>query len=79
MGGNLNLVKCAVVFVLAVIFALLYRTFDRVIGSFVIHHQTLPFMLVFARLRALFSRLLPASVLFLTAKVTLILFFKILF
>ncbi len=53
MGGNLYCVKSAVVFVLAVIFALFYRTFDRVIGSFVIHHQTLPFKRVFAHLASI--------------------------
>lgn len=32
-------VKCAVVFVLAVVFALLNRTFDGVIGSLVFHFE----------------------------------------
>lgn len=38
---NLNLVKGAVVFVLAVVFALLYGAFNRGIGRLVIHFRDL--------------------------------------
>lgn len=39
-----NLVECAVVFVAAVIFTLLYRTFNRGVGRFVIHNCDLPLL-----------------------------------
>ena len=37
MGCDLNLVKSAVIFALAMVFALLYGAFDRGIGGLVIH------------------------------------------
>ena len=44
VGCDTNLVECAVVFVAAVILTLLYRTFDRGVGRFVIHNLNLPLL-----------------------------------
>ena len=46
MSCNLYGVKCAVVFVLAVVFALLYRTFDGMVGSLVFHLRYLLFIIL---------------------------------
>ncbi len=62
VGCNAHLVESAVIFIAAMIFTLLYRTFDGGIGRLVFHVFNLPDLIIIWR-----SDLFPTSILFCTA------------